>query len=84
MNKNETKKVTIKSLVGEVVGVGLSKTIKVKVTHLYRHPLYRKAVKRSKIFLVHAEEPFAIGDKVKIVETKPISKNKHFKVLGKI
>lgn len=71
-------------LTGEVVGVSMTKTVKVKVTHLFRHPLYRKAVKRSKIFLAHSEEPLAVGDKVQIAETRPISKNKHFKVVGKI
>jgi small subunit ribosomal protein S17 len=74
-----------KELIGTVVGVGLPKTIKVKVTHVFRHPLYKKAVVKSKRLAVHSElEGIVIGDIVRITETKPISKTKHFKVLGKV
>ena len=86
MNKmNEQNKVSKKpGFVGEVISTDMAKTVKVRVSHLYRHPLYRKAVKRSKIFLAHTEESFTVGDKVKIVQTRPISKNKHFKIVGKV
>ncbi len=70
-------------LSGTVVGIAMAHTVKVKVVHLYRHPLYRKAVRIFKYFLVHNESlPLAIGDAVRIVETKPISK--HFIVVNKI
>ena len=80
----DVKKINSKFVTGVVVGTGMTKTVKVKVVHLFRHPLYRKAVKRAKVFLAHTEESYAVGDKVKIMETRPISKNKHFKVVGKI
>lgn len=75
----------VKELVGTVVGVGLSKTVKVKITHVYRHPLYRKAVTKSKRLAVHNEiEGITVGDLVRIVETRPISKTKHFMVKEKV
>lgn len=70
--------------IGEVVGPVREKTVKVKITHLYRHPIYRKAVKRSKKLLVHSDMELMSGDKVRIVETRPISRRKHFKVISKI
>lgn len=75
----------MKNITGVVVAVGLSKTIKVNVTHVYRHPLYRKAVVRSKRYAVHNEiEGIVVGDMVRIVETRPISKTKHFIVIDKV
>lgn len=69
---------------GIVVGIAMVHTVKVKVVHLYRHPLYRKAVRKFKYFLAHNESlPLAVGDAVRIAETKPISKRKHFIVINK-
>lgn len=74
-----------KEFVGKVVGASMAKTVTVAVTHLYRHPLYKKAVRRSKLFLAHNESlPVAIGDTVLITETKPVSKRKHFMVKEKV
>ena len=74
-----------KELIGSVVAVGLPKTIKVKITHVYRHPIYRKAVVKSRLFAVHNEiDGIAVGDMVRIVETRPISKTKHFRVKEKV
>ncbi|OGG11890.1 30S ribosomal protein S17 [Candidatus Gottesmanbacteria bacterium RBG_13_45_10] len=70
---------------GSVVSTKTPKTIIVEVTHSHRHPLYKKAVKRSKRFSVHNESiDVKEGDKVRIIETKPISKRKHFRLLSKI
>lgn len=76
MNKDIKKTIT-----GVVVSVA-PKTVIVEVTHAFRHPLYKKAVNRMKKFAVHNEKDgITVGDKVQIVETKPISKNKHYKIV---
>lgn len=62
---------------GIVVSDKMQKTITVKVERLMLHPMYKKFIKRSKTFFVHDEENTArIGDFVQIVETRPLSKNK--------
>lgn len=81
---NKQKKVE-KYLTGKVVSMGTEKTVIVSVIHEFRHPLYKKAVKRLERFAVHNENPeIVLGDMVKIEETRPISKTKHFKLIGKI
>lgn len=72
-------------MIGTVVGTVKDKTVKVAVVRLFRHAMYRKTLRRTHTFLVHAEGmELAHGDRVRIVETKPISKNKHFRILEKI
>lgn len=72
------KKLT-KELVGKVVSSTNNKTISVLVESYKMHPLYHKRVKSSKKYSVHDETNKAkVGDVVKIVATKPISKTKHF------
>lgn len=62
---------------GVVVSDKMQKTITVKVERLMLHPMYKKFIKRSKTFFVHDEENTArVGDFVQIVETRPLSKNK--------
>ena len=62
---------------GIVVSDKMQKTITVKVERQILHPMYKKFIKRSKTFFVHDEENTAhIGDFVEIVETRPLSKNK--------
>ena len=69
---------------GKVTSIGMQKTITVEVEHLFRHPLYKKAVKRHRKFAVHNEiAGIGIGDKVQIRETKPMSRRKHFIVVEK-
>ena len=67
--------------VGLVESTKMQKTIVVKVKSLVKHPLYKKLIKRSKKIKAHDEIGVNVGDKVKIVETKPISKDVNFKVL---
>lgn len=70
--------------VGKVTSVGMQKTVTVVVEHIFRHPLYKKAVKRHHKFAVHNEiAGIAAGDKVQIRETKPVSRRKHFIVVAK-
>ena len=69
---------------GKVTSIGMQKTVTVEVEHEFRHPLYRKAVKRHRKFAVHNEiAGLAVGDKVQIRETKPVSRRKHFVVVAK-
>ena len=82
MNNKGTKKVKV--LNGKVTSVGMQKTVTVVVEHLFRHPLYKKAVVRRQKFAVHNEiAGISVGDKVQIRETKPISRRKHFIVVSK-
>ena len=68
-----------KEFVGKVVSATNNKTITVLVESYKNHPLYHKRVKSSKKYCVHDETNKAkVGDTVRIVECKPISKTKHF------
>ena len=68
-----------KELIGTVVSDKADKTITVKVETYRKHPLYGKRVKYSKKYAVHDEENKAkVGDTVRIVETRPLSKTKYF------
>lgn len=66
---------------GIVVSDKMDKTITVKVERQILHPLYKKFIKRSKKFFAHDEENTAhIGDYVQIAETRPLSKNKRWRL----
>ena len=74
-----------KILSGIVVSDKPDKTITVLVERKYQHPLLKKVVKSKKKYNAHDEEnKFKSGDKVKIRESKPFSKNKRFEVLGEV
>lgn len=69
-------------LQGVVVSDKQDKTVVVKVERRFMHPLYKKFIKRSKKYAAHDENnQFKSGQTVKIVETKPISKNKTWEVI---
>lgn len=71
----------IKTKIGRVVSDKMEKTIVVAVESLVEHPLYKKRVRRTKRFQAHDENNEAhIGDTVSIAETKPISKNKTWRL----
>lgn len=68
-----------KTMVGIVVSDKMDKTATVEIERYYKHPKYGKFVKSKKKYKAHDENNEAkIGDKVEIVETKPISKDKRF------
>ena len=72
-----------KTRVGRVVSDKMDKTIVVSVEDFVRHPLYGKAVKRTKKFKAHDENnECQIGDKVRIMETRPISKDKRWRLVS--
>ena len=67
-----------------VMKAAMQKTVVVKVTRFEKHPKYQKYMTISKKYKVHDEAGTAkVGDKVTIVETKPISKDKHFTLVQK-
>ncbi|CFX02397.1 30S ribosomal subunit protein S17 [Candidatus Filomicrobium marinum] len=67
---------------GVVVSDKNDKTVVVEVERRYTHPLFKKTVRRTKKYHAHDEaNQFKIGDRVQIVETAPISKNKRWSVL---
>ena len=71
-----------KTKVGVVVSNKMDKTITVSVEDFVRHTLYGKAVKRSKKFKAHDEENVcSIGDTVKIMETRPLSEDKRWRLV---
>lgn len=67
--------------IGVVVSAKMPKTVVVKVARRVKHPLYKKLVTKTKKFKAHDGIGIQIGQKVKIVETKPIAKDVHFKVV---
>jgi 30S ribosomal protein S17 len=68
--------------VGFVTSDKMDKTIVVTVEDFIRHPLYGKRVKRTKKFKAHDEEnTCGIGDKVRIMETRPLSKDKRWRLV---
>lgn len=73
---------TRKVLIGTVVSDKRDKTITIVVDSYKKHRLYGKRVKFSKKFSVHDEEGLAkVGDTVKVMETRPLSKTKKFRLL---
>lgn len=77
MERNNRKVYT-----GTVVSDKMDKTITVLVETYKIHPLYKKRVKYSKKYTTHDENNVAkIGDLVKIMETRPLSKNKRFRLV---
>ena len=74
---------TQKMRVGEVVGTGMDKTAVVKVERKKRHPRFHKYIVRSQKYLVHDEgNQLDVGDKVRIIETRPLSKHKNWRLLN--
>ncbi len=73
---------TRKTRVGMVTSDKMDKTIVVSVVNMERHPLYGKAVKRTKKFKAHDElNQCQLGDRVRIMETRPLSKDKRWRLI---
>jgi small subunit ribosomal protein S17 len=71
-----------KTVVGRVVSDSMNKTIAVTVERIFQHPLYKKMVKRTAKIYAHDEERHAhVGDLVKVMSTRPISKIKRWRVV---
>ena len=67
-------------IVGVVTSNKMDKTVNVQITRTYRHPLYKKVVQNKKKVMAHDELGCEIGDRVKIVESRPISRRKRWVV----
>ena len=67
-----------------VVGTSMNKTVRVRVDTVESHAIYKKRIKRKKIYFAHAEEELSIGDKVVIKESRPFSKKIRWVVIKKI
>lgn len=67
---------------GTVISDKMDKTVVVKVERFVKHPVYKKIIKRSNKFKVHDEKnECSAGDKIKIIETRPLSKEKRWRLL---
>lgn len=72
-------------LIGTVVSDKMDKTVVVRVDRMYQDPTYKKYVRRYAKFMAHDEgNGCAIGDRVRIVEHRPVSKSKRWKVQAKL
>lgn len=67
---------------GTVVSNKMQSTVVVSVERTYRHPEYQKVITRRKKYYAHNDKPLNIGDKVTIVETRPLSKLKRWRVVA--
>jgi small subunit ribosomal protein S17 len=79
-DKNTGKKREIK---GTVVGNKMQGTVKVRVDTLQAHPVYKKTIKKKKIFFAHTDEELGLGDIVTIRESRPYSKKVRWLVIDK-
>lgn len=71
-----------KALIGTVVSVNMQKTAIINLTFKSAHPLYKKLMKKDhKLKVDIGQSAPKKGDSVKIIETRPISKTKHFKIM---
>ena len=74
-----------KQLIGTVVSDKMAKTVVVKVEHLKEHPKYRRRFRIHKKYKAHDEKgEYHVGDKVIIEETRPISRDKKWRVIQRI
>jgi len=72
-----------KTMVGEVIGNKMTKTVSVRVDRLMKHPKFKRYVRRSRTFMAHDEHSICqFGDKVKIIESRPLSRHKRWRVVA--
>lgn len=67
--------------IGVVTSDKMTLTVVVRVDRLVKHPIYRKYVRKRKKFMAHDDKGAKIGDKVRIVETRPLSARKRWRVV---
>ncbi len=67
--------------IGIVQSDKMTKTVTVRVDRVVKHPVYRKYIKRRKKFMAHDELGATVGDKVRIMETRPLSARKRWRVV---
>jgi small subunit ribosomal protein S17 len=79
-SKTETTPRRRQERVGVVVSAKTSKTVVVAVQRLVRHDLYRKTIRRTSRFMAHDELGARTGDRVRIIESRPLSRQKRWRV----
>ncbi len=70
-----------KERIGVVISDKMEKTVVVQGESITKHPLYKKYIKRKKKYHAHNEKSAKMGDKVRIIETRPLSKMKRWAVV---
>jgi small subunit ribosomal protein S17 len=78
---NGAKRAHRSQKIGAVVSDKMQKTVVVRVDRLVRHMKYRRYVRRTSKFMAHDELGATVGDKVRIVETRPMSAKKRWRVI---
>ena len=73
-----------KTKIGVVVSSKMEKTVVVRVERVYSHPQYAKVVRDSSKYYAHNELDVKEGDTVRIQETRPLSKTKRWRVVGRV
>ncbi len=79
-DKEQAAKRHRRQQIGVVVSAKMQKTIVVAVERLVRHPVYRKTIRRTSTFKAHDEKGAREGDTVRIVESRPLSRDKRWRV----
>ena len=74
----------MKALTGIVTSTRMNKTVAVEVRRIWVHPVYQKRIHLKKKFHAHDEIGVKEGDKVKMTETRPVSKTKRWKIVEKL
>ena len=78
----EIKRTLRKTRVGKVISVKMDKTVVVAIEDNVKHPLYGKIIKNTKKLHVHDENnECGVGDKVEVMETRPLSKTKRWRLV---
>ena len=81
MSTEQKKRGIRKSQVGIVTSTAMQRTVRVSVNRLSQHPLYKKTQRKTSRFLAHDENGACkVGDRVRIVETRPLSARKRWRV----
>ncbi|HEY5632239.1 MAG TPA: 30S ribosomal protein S17 [Burkholderiaceae bacterium] len=84
MSTEQSSTALKRTLVGRVVSNKMAKTVTVLVERKVKHPIYGKFIVKSTKYHAHCEEALNEGDKVEIVESRPISKTKSWRVARRV
>ena len=83
MKNNTEKKGKKREIRGVVTGDKMQSTVKVRVDTVEAHPVYKKVVKRKKVYFAHTDQELNVGDVVIIRESRPYSKKVRWLVINK-
>jgi len=81
-NNMKIKRNARKQVIGKVTSNKAKKTVTVKITRRFKHPIYKKYVHKTTSFKVHDEKnECQVGDTIKIMQTRPLSKQKRWRLI---